>query len=83
MWPGVNNLNSLGKFKKDDVIAIQNSKRQIIAIGALGCSFDELKDNKDGSGVAAYILHYRGDKLWEMGDKEYPEVVIKAVEEKI
>lgn len=79
MWPGVNNLNSLGKFKKDDVVAIQNSKRQVIAVGALGCSFDELKSNTDGSGIAVYILHYKGDKLWDMGDKTYPDIVIKAV----
>jgi predicted ribosome-associated RNA-binding protein Tma20 len=40
MWPGVKDLNSLGKFKKDDIVAIQNSKQEIIAVGALGCSFD-------------------------------------------
>ena len=55
----------------------------MIAVGALGCSFDELKSNTDGSGIAVYILHYKGDKLWDMGDKVYPDVIIKAVEEKI
>ena len=38
----------------------------------MGCSLDELKKNADGSGVAVYILHYKGDRLWDMGGKQYP-----------
>lgn len=30
----------------------------------------------DNSGVAVYILHYLGDKLWDMGTKTIPEVVV-------
>lgn len=44
----------------------------------MGCSLDELKANPDGSGIAVYILHFRGDKLWDLGNKVYPEVVVKA-----
>ena len=67
MWPGVKDIEGLGQFKKDEVVAIVNCKGELIAIGALGCSFEELKVNKEGSGVAAYVLHFRGDKLWDMG----------------
>jgi len=42
-----------------------------------------LKQSPDGSGVAAYILHYKGDRLWDMGTKQYPEVVLKAKVAKI
>lgn len=49
----------------------------------MGCSLDELKTNIDGSGIAVYILHYRGDKLWDLGSKAYPEVIVKAKEPKI
>jgi hypothetical protein len=31
-----------------------------------------LKKSNDFSGVANYILHYKGDKLWDMGPKTYP-----------
>lgn len=41
----------------------------MIAIGAMGCG---KKDLTDTSGVAVYILHYLGDKLWEMGPKTSP-----------
>jgi len=77
MWPGVRDFNGLGNFKKDEVIRILSGKGEVVAIGAMGCSLDELKSNSDGSGIAVYILHYRGDKLWEMGNKVYPEVIIK------
>lgn len=83
MWPGVRDLSRLGNFKKDDIVAIKNSKNEVVAIGAMGCSFNELKANTDGSGIAAYILNYKGDKLWDLGSKVYPEVIIKSKEEKI
>ena len=35
----------------------------------MGCSKKELTDT---SGVAVYILHYLGDKLWELGSKNIP-----------
>ncbi len=72
MWPGVRDLSRLGNFKKDDIVSIKNSKNEVIAVGALGCSLDQLKVNADGGGIAAYILHYKGDKLWDMGSKVYP-----------
>lgn len=78
MWPGVRDLEGIGNFKKDDVVALKNSKREIVAIGAMGCSFEEFKKNTTLEGVAAYVLTYRGDKLWDMGNKVYPEAVIKA-----
>lgn len=78
MWPGVRDYTNLGNFKKDDVTAIIDAKGEVIAIGAMGCSLEELKKNNDLSGIAVFILHYRGDKLWEMGPKTYPEAIIKA-----
>ena len=83
MWPGVRDLSRLGNFKKDDIVAIKNSKNEVIAVGALGCSLDELKTKTDGNGIAVYILNFKGDKLWDMGSKVYPEVIVKAKEEKI
>ena len=74
MWPGVRDFSALGNFKKDQVVSIRDCKGVVIAVGALGCSFNDLKENKDGSGVAAYILHYKGDRLWDMGSKQYPAV---------
>jgi predicted ribosome-associated RNA-binding protein Tma20 len=78
MWPGVYSFSGLGNFKKDEVVSIRNIIGEVIAIGALGCSLDELKQNPDGSGIAAYILHFKGDRLWDMGLKQYPEIVVKA-----
>jgi predicted ribosome-associated RNA-binding protein Tma20 len=52
-----------------------------VAVGAMGCSFEDLKKNTDGSGIAVYILHFKGDRLWDMGSKQYPEVIIKRKEE--
>jgi len=31
-----------------------------------------LDNGGDKSGVAVYILHYLGDKLWELGGKAKP-----------
>ena len=78
MWPGVQDISTLGDFKKDQVVSIRNSKGLTVGVGAMGCSLDELKNNKDGSGVAVYILHYKGDRLWDMGSKQFPEVVVEA-----
>jgi predicted RNA-binding protein (TIGR00451 family) len=78
MWPGVRDFTNVGNFKKDQIVSIRTSKGEVIGVGAMGCSLDELKKNTDGSGVAVYILHYRGDKLWDMGDKTYPEVLLKG-----
>lgn len=72
MWPGVLDFSNVGNFKKDQIVSIRTAKGEVIGVGAMGCSLDELKKNTDGSGVAVYILHYRGDKLWDMGDKTYP-----------
>ena len=83
MWPGVKDLSRLGNFKKDEIVSIVNSANEVIAIGAMGCSLDEHKTNTDGNGIAVYILHYRGDKLWDLGTKAYPEVVVKAKEVKV
>ena len=77
MWPGVRDFSSLQNFKKDQVVAIRDCKGTIIAVGAMGCSLDQLKKNSDGSGVAVFILHYKGDRLWDMGSKQYPEVVMQ------
>ena len=76
MWPGVRDFTALGNFKKDQVVSIRDCKGIVIAIGAMGCSLNDLKSNSDGSGVAVYILHYKGDRLWDMGSKQYPEVVM-------
>lgn len=81
MWPGVTDISALGCFKKDEVISIKDSEGHLIGVGALSCSMEELKKNNDGSGVAVFILHYKGDRLWDMGDKQYPEVVLKGKEE--
>ena len=59
-------------------MAIRNSKGFIVAVGAMGCSFDGLKNNTDGGGVAVHILHYKGDRLWDMGSKQYPEIIVEA-----
>lgn len=83
MWPGVRDYSKLTDFKKDDVVAIRCSKGECIAIGAMGCSLEELKKNTGLEGVAVFILHFRGDKLWDMGTKAYPEVVVKEKIEKI
>ena len=40
MWPGVRDFSSLGNFKKDQVVAIRDCKGFVIAVGAMGCSFD-------------------------------------------
>jgi predicted RNA-binding protein (TIGR00451 family) len=69
MWPGVRSYEGLGEFSKDETVGIRNSKGEMIAIGAMGCG---KKDLTDTSGVAVYILHYLGDKLWEMGTKTAP-----------
>jgi translation initiation factor 2D len=83
MWPGVRDLSGLGSFKKDQVVAIKNSKEEVIAVGAMGCSLEELKNNPDGSGIAVFILHYRGDRLWDMGSKQYPEPILKIAPPKV
>lgn len=40
----------------------------------MGCNKKDMA--ADNSGVAVYILHYLGDKLWEMGNKNIPEIII-------
>ena len=72
MWPGVNNFSDLGKFKKDQVVGIRSIKGEMIAIGAMGCSLEEFEKNGEGNGVAIYILHYKQDKLWDLGPKTSP-----------
>ena len=40
MWPGVRDLGGLGTFKKDQVVSIKDSKGHIVAVGAMGCSYE-------------------------------------------
>lgn len=54
------------------MVGIKAANGEPIAIGAMGCSFKEFQDKSDANGVAVYILHYKNDKLWEMGPKTNP-----------
>lgn len=80
MWPGVAAFPT--EFAKDQVVSIVNSEGEFVAVGAMGCSKAQLDSNPDKNGIAVYILHYRGDKLWEMGPKAAPEVVMSIQAEK-
>ncbi len=42
MWPGVANCKTLDKFKKDEVVLIKSAKGEGIAIGAMGCNYEEM-----------------------------------------
>jgi predicted ribosome-associated RNA-binding protein Tma20 len=78
MWPGVYDHSGLGEFKKDDVISVRSIKGEIIAIGAMGCSEQEFAKNAEKNGIAVHILHFKQDKLWELGPKTIPEVIVQA-----
>lgn len=41
---------------------------RLFAIGAIGCDAADLEKEKE-KGVAAYVLHKVGDKLWEHGSQ--------------
>lgn len=82
MWPGVRSLEGLGKFGKDDVVGMRNGKGEVVGIGALACSYEEWEKSSqnDKGGIAVYVLHYRNDKLWDLGPKNGVEVMMKAKE---
>lgn len=88
MWPGVRSWEDLGVFTKDDVVGLRSAKGQIIGVGAMGCSKKQLESSADKSGIAVYILHYKGDKLWDIGPKTLVDVIVqdkskKKVEKKV
>lgn len=91
MWPGVANVKDLDdSLLSDDVIAIRTiTDGKVVAIGALACSSDDVRFLDKPDGIAAYILHYETDNLWNVGcqehkdakwdREEFEEVVEKAV----
>lgn len=68
MWPGVDKVEELKDFNADEVVAIYDSNGKIFAIGALAIGSQEFEKDKKTEGHAAYILHYRGDTLFQLGD---------------
>jgi len=69
MWPGVKNPTEMDKFAKDDVRYIKTSDNKIIGLGAMACSYDELK-SKGPTGTAMLLLHIIDDKLWAFGPQK-------------
>jgi len=54
------------------VFAVRSSNKEVIAVGAMACSSEDLKNKPDNQGIACYILHVFNDKLWEFGSKKIP-----------
>lgn len=71
MWPGVSEVDSLQDIRIDDVIGIRSADGTFVGVGALAMNLDEVKALDKPEGVAAYLLHYEGDKLWEAGSKTH------------
>lgn len=65
------------------MVGIRNAKGEAIAVGAMGCSLKQFEANEDKSGVAIYILHYKGDKLWDIGPKTIVDTIIRSEANKV
>lgn len=52
----------------DEVAAIYTSNNVLFALGALAIGSQDLKEDEENSGHAAFILHFKGDNLYLMGD---------------
>ena len=62
MWPGVQNKDQLGEFKESDIVAIENSKGELVAVGAYMC--DSANIPSDGKGEAVLNLTFLNDHVW-------------------
>lgn len=80
MWPGVGYVTSVESFHSEELVAIVTSQGFICAIGATSCDQKEYDVNKGKEGIAAFILHYYGDELFNWGSKK---VKVKTKKESI
>ncbi|CAD8055064.1 unnamed protein product [Paramecium sonneborni] len=69
LWNQICNQDKLGEFKKDSIKKLVNHQKKLLAIIAIGCDSVDLKKEQE-KGIAGYILHKQGDKLWEHGPNE-------------
>lgn len=69
-WQGVDHIDELGNFSADEVVAIYDSQMKIFAVGALAIGSQDLKAMDKPEGNAAFILHFKGDTLYDLGDKQ-------------
>lgn len=81
-WNNVQNLDQLDNFSADDVISIVKSNAEIFAIGALAIGAQDLKKSDDKSGLAAYILHYVGDQMFQIGSGTVKPIIYNGPEKK-
>jgi predicted RNA-binding protein (TIGR00451 family) len=63
MWPGVENKDELGDFKESDIVAIENSNGELVAVGAYMCDSANIPSN----GKAVLNLTFLNDFLWALG----------------
>lgn len=69
MWPGVEPFSSDETFCRGKIVAIVTSQGFICAIGTTSCDKKEYEAHKGKEGIAAFILHYYGDELFDWGSK--------------
>lgn len=74
-WQGVDLTKDLGDFMADEVTTIYDSKDSLFAIGALAIGSQEVSKDKEMEGHAAFILHFKGDSLYVLGDQEDKQVI--------
>ena len=63
-WSAVLNMKEIKDFQADEVVAIQVSSGQVVAVGATAMSKTEYEQGKDSSEVAAFLIHFQGDNLF-------------------
>jgi predicted ribosome-associated RNA-binding protein Tma20 len=82
MWPGVENVDSVcrpisaqtmswpsdGQPTRSKSVGL----KRLVAVGALACDIEGLKDKERAEGIACYILHLEGDQLWNSGPEAAP-----------
>ena len=67
MWPGVSNINDLPYFESDELVGIKTFDGQFFGIAAIACCKNDIEGESRVEGVAAYVLHFVGDTLFDLG----------------
>lgn len=75
MWPGVDAVDELSNdMLADSVVCVRKSDGTVIAVGALACDAESVKNGAKAEGIASYVLHIEGDSLWKAGGGVHPKM---------
>lgn len=79
-YNAIDNLDEVEEFSADDVVSIKKANGEIFGIGALAIGSADLKKIENKEELVAYILHYVGDNMYNIGSTNLKKIIYNGPE---